>query len=117
MKFQAVALGGIEQHAAEGTRQRHGAEPAPGGRTGMDEQLGDLDRVVERVGADDADFAGDRVERLDAAGERPGMRERGAAAGLGLPELDCDNRLAGGARQAAGGLEFRGVRNAPRCRQ
>ena len=36
---------------------------------------------------------------------------RGAAAGLRLAELDRDDRLAGGARRAAGGLEFRQVRD------
>ena len=80
-------------------------------RAGVDEQFGDLDRVVERVGADDAGFAGDGVERLDAAGERAGMRQRGAAAGFRLAELDGDHRLAGGARQPAGGLELRDLRD------
>ena len=111
MEFQAAAFRRVEQHAAESARQRDRAKPAAGRRAGMDEQFGDLDRIVERVGADDAGFAGDGIERLDAAGERPGMRERGAAAGFRLPELDGDNRFAGSARQPAGGLEFRDVRN------
>ena len=71
---QPVALRRVEQHAAERAGQRHGAEPPTGRRAGVDEQFGDLDRVVEGVGADHAHLARDRVERLDAAGERAGMR-------------------------------------------
>ena len=69
----------------------------------MHEQFGDLDRVVERVGADDADVAGDRVEGFDAAGERAGMGQRGVASRLRLSELDRDDDFpaARAMRQAA----------------
>ena len=77
----------------------------------MHEQLGDLHRVVEGVGTDDAHLARDRVEGLDAARERAGMRHGGAAPAFGLAELDRDDRLVGGARHAAGGLEFRQLRD------
>ena len=72
----------------------------------MRQQFAKLHRVVERVGADDARFSGDRVEGGDRARQRPRMRQRGLAAFLRLPELDRDDRLARGARVLAGGDEL-----------
>ncbi len=108
-EFQAVALGGIEQHAAERAGQRHGAESAARRCAGVDQQFGNFDCVVEGLGADHAGLAGDRVERLDRAGERAGMCQRGVAASLRQAELDRHHRFSGGARQPARGLEFRDV--------
>ena len=72
----------------------------------MRQQLGHLDHVVERVGADHADLARHRVERLDRARERAGMRHRRLPAAFRLAELERDDVLAGRARVAAGGLEL-----------
>ena len=77
----------------------------------MGEQLRDLDQVVEGVGAHHAGFACDGVERLHAAGERAGMRERRLPALFRLAHLQGDDVLAGGARHAAGGLEFLKLRD------
>ncbi len=71
-----------------------------GRRAGMRQQLGHLDHVVERVGADHADLARHRVEGLDRARERAGMRHRGLPAAFRLAELERDDVLAGGARHA-----------------
>ena len=83
----------------------------PDRRVGMYQKLGDLDRIVERFGANNAEFAGDRIECLGGAGERAGMRHRGGAAALRLAELDGDDRLSGGAREPAGRLELFQVGN------
>jgi hypothetical protein len=110
-KFEAVALRRVEEEAAIGARERDRAQPAAGRRTGMHQQFGDLDCVVERVGANDADLPRDRVEGLDAAGERAGMGHGGAAPGFRLAELDRDDRLAGRARHAARRFERREPRD------
>ena len=61
---------------------------------------------VERVDADDADGLGHRVEAVERAGERAGVRERGLAALLGAADLDRHHGLAGVARVFAGAPEF-----------
>ena len=78
----------------------------PFGDRRVREIFGGLDRLVERVDADHADGLGDRVEALQRAGERAGMRERRLAAFLGAADLDRDHRLAGVARVLAGALEL-----------
>ena len=75
------------------------------GGVGVDETLGGLDQFVEAAHADHA-FAGrDRIEGLDRAGERAGMRHRRRAAAFGGAEFQRDHRLAGGARGLAGVAE------------
>src|SRR5258707_11622414 len=75
----------------------------------MDDEFDDLDRTIERIGADDAKLSAHRIERLGRPRERSRMRQSGLPARLRLPELDGDDRLAGRAREAAGGREPRDV--------
>ena len=110
-KLEPVALGGVDEEPAIGARQRDGAETAAGRRAGMHQELRDLDRIVEGIGANDADVAGDRVERFDAAGKRAGMGHGGVPSARRMAELDGDDRFARGPRGAAGGLEFRQLRD------
>ena len=78
----------------------------------MNETFGGLDQFVEAAHADHA-FAGrDRVEGLDRAGERAGVRHRGGAAALGGAEFQRDHRLAGRARGLAGLAKHLGVAHA-----
>ena len=78
----------------------------------MDEAFGGLDQFVEAAGADHAFPGRDRIEGLDRAGQRAGMRHGGGASALGRPELERDHRLAGGARGLAGLAEHLGVAHA-----
>ena len=70
----------------------------PRGRAGMQQQLDDLHRIVERIDANDAKLAGDGVEHLGRARERSGMGHGRRIAGFGAAELDRDHGLAGAAR-------------------
>ncbi len=106
-----MTLGGVIQQPAEGAGQRYCADAPAAWRARVRQKLGDFDGIVERVGADDAEFAGDGVERFDRTGERAGMRHGGAAALLRLAELDRNDRLAGGAGVEGCGLELVEVRD------
>src|SRR5262249_58078434 len=100
-----VALGSFEQEALHAARERHCAEAGSLRRLRMGEVLDRLNHLVERVDANDADRLGDRVEALQRAGERAGMRERCLAALLGAADLDRHDWLAGIARIRARGPE------------
>ena len=92
-----AALGGFGDEAAQraGVRHHRHAVTARQGEAG--EELDRLDRVLERIEADHAGAAGDGVERLGAAGERAGMRQRRGARGLGCADLHRHDGLAVGA--------------------
>ena len=81
-QLQIVLDRGIEQKPAQCARERNGAEPPSDRRIRMHQKLGDLHGIVQRLGANNAKVCGDRVKRLGGAGERAGMRHRGAAAAL-----------------------------------
>ncbi len=100
-----VPLGGVEQQAAECTRQCDGAEIASIGRAGVGEQLRHLHDIVERIGAHHAGLARHRIERFDRSRERAGVRQRRFAAAFRLAELERNDVLAGAARHAARRLE------------
>ena len=111
-EIQAGRIERVDQQAALAARQRHRGEAVALRRLGMDEAFGGLDQFVEAAHADHA-FAGrDRIESLDRAGQRAGMRHRGGAAAFGRAELERDHRLAGGARGLAGLAEHLGVTHA-----
>ena len=110
-----VQPGGIErvdQQAALAAGQRHGGEAVALRRIGMHETFGGLDQFIEAANADHALAGRDRIEGLNRAGERAGMRHRGRTAALGGAELERDHRLAGGARGLAGLAEHLGVPHA-----
>ena len=79
------------------------AEPRTLRQLGMGEIFHRLDDLVERIDAHHPDRLGDRVEALQRARERTGMRKRGLSAFFGAADLDRDDRLAGVARIFAGG--------------
>ena len=111
-EIQSGRVEGIEQQSALAAGESYRGKPVALGRSRMDETFGGLDQLVEAAHADHA-FAGrDRVERLDRARERAGMRHRGRAAAFGGAELQRDHRLAGGACGLAGVAERLGVSHA-----
>ena len=75
----------------------------------MNEAFGGLDQFVEAAGADHAFPCRDRIEGLDRAGQRAGVRHGGGASALGRPEFQGYHGLAGGARCLAGLAEHPGV--------
>ena len=111
-EIQSGGMEGIDQQAALAARQRHRGEAIALRRVGMDEAFGGLDQFVEAADADHAFPGRDRVEGLDRAGQRAGMRHRGGAAAFGGSELERDHRLAGRARGLAGLAEHLGVSHA-----
>jgi hypothetical protein len=78
----------------------------------VDEAFGGLDQFVEPGHADHAFPGCNRIERLDRACERAGMRHRGGATTLRRSELERDHRLARGARGFAGVAKRPGVAHA-----
>ncbi len=111
-KIQTGRKEGVNQEAALAPRQRDRREAVALRRIGMDETFGGLDQLIETAHPDHA-FAGrDRIERLDRAGERAGVRHRRGAAALGRPEFQGDHGLAGRARGLAGLAESLGVAHA-----
>ena len=106
VKYQAVALGGFQEHAAKGAGMGDRAEPPALRHGGVHQEFGDFDRVVQRVDADHTEVGRHRVERFHRAGKRAGMRHGGGAAAFRLSEFHGDNRLAGLARHTASRLEL-----------
>ena len=111
-KIQPGRKEGVDQQATLAARQGDGGEAVALRRIGMNEAFGGLDQFVEAAGADHAFARRDRIEGLDRAGERAGVRHGGGASALGRPELERDHRLAGRACGLAGFAEHLGVAHA-----
>jgi hypothetical protein len=104
-KFRPGGIERVDQQAALAAGQGHGGEAIALRRIGVDEALGGFDQLIEAAHADHALAGRNRIESLNGACERAGMRHRSRSSALGGAKLERDHGLAGGARRLAGFTE------------
>src|SRR5439155_3730831 len=94
--------GRLQHQALEAAREGEPTKPRPLRRPRMRKILDRLDHLVEGVDPDHADGFGNRIEAVERARERSGMRKRSFAALLGAADLHGDDRFPRVARKLAG---------------
>ena len=105
---QPGRFAGVDRENAGTAGVGDDGDAAPGGQRLRVEAGGDVEHLVDRVGADDAGLVEERVDGHVVGGERRRVAARRARAGARAPGLHGDDRLgaadrgAPGARTAAG---------------
>ena len=109
-QLQTVRLAGVGEQDAGAAGVGHDADAPPGGTGCADEQGGDVEQLLQRVGADDAGLLEQRVDRDVEAGQRRGMARCGARAGGERPDLTATI----GFRRATSGATRANLRGLPK---